>query len=541
MGSNGVWKVILLFAILSNFSSVNALEDFDVLHYSIDLSLSPVEKMVVGTTVITINTKSLSKLDLVLDKSLKINSVEIEEIQSTFSREGDIIKVHPKDPLSGIFSVGIVYEGALDVEEDGHSWAYMDEEVVYAVYESNWYPRIKGDRASGQVTIKVPAGWRAISNGMPEDSKDGRSYKWLDDSHNVGFSFAAGKYLEFQTYDGHLPISCYVLTPHVKCPKNLDNILAFFNNEFSKYPFKKLAIVAVEGNLDGGHSDNSLIIISSDILMDPALEEFLAHEIAHNWFGSIVTAKDVKSGKDLWLTEGFATYASIMYLEEKDPLLAERSLGLKRNEYIYFKNRFGDKAISAEREQQYGEFNLQNGVTHATVYSKGAWVLHMLRYLVGDETFKEITNNYLEKFSWQSAGIDDFRLVAEETSKMELSWFFDQWIHQTSLPEFLIEQITVKRGPWFYAVSVEVAQGGDLVRTPIDVTVVTREETLTKRVWIDSEKSKVHFRTEYEPLYVILDKDNWLLEKEKSNNKEIIRYPFNFFGLKLFLSKIIPY
>ncbi len=510
----------------------------DVLHYTIDFTIKPDIDMVFGKTAINIDMQEAEKLELRLDKNLKLTSVQANDAQVTYTHDQNRVTLSFERPLSGAVNLRLVYEGRLDVEMDGHSWAYMDKDGAYGVYEAYWYPQRIGDRAKGTITLHLPDSWMGISNGELIETADGL-YVWNDYSQDVGFSFAAGRYSTRETLIGHLPVTCYLLDPESACEARLEEMVEYYTSTLTEYPFPKLAVVEVKGNLNGGHSDHSLIILSTNILNGPQYDEFLAHELAHNWFGSIVTSKDVEEGKDQWITEGFATYLSIMYLESKDRALATKSLDEKRREYLFVKDNYGDIKISSEKEEYEGSFSL-NGLNHATVYSKGAWVLHMLRYVTGDELFMKILHEYLQEYQWKSASITDFKDMVEKVSNRDFEWFFTQWIDSTSIPDFQIGSVDVTKKNNRYTTTVFIKQKDDPVATLVDVTMaLSPKERVSKTVWVDADGSAVEFESESPPIYVEVDKGRWILERDKTNNRHIIRYPLSLYGLKLFLSNIV--
>jgi aminopeptidase N len=518
--------ILLLFLVC--LPQITAAPTADVLHYTIALEVMPHENVVYGTTGITLNATNLETLTLHLDEDLGLKSVLINSGSLNFSRENKTIKIAFRKPLQGVNELLLEYEGVLEEMVDGHSWAYMDEESVYAVHESSWYPNVANDRASAVINLQVPDSLSAISNGaILAYLEDTNSYLWEVESSEAGFSFAAGRYLEVKDYQKHRTVSCFLLAPKERCVSTLLWILEFFSSTLTDYPYPKLAVTEVTGTLNGGHGDNSLIIMSSAIIRGPKFEEFLAHETAHSWFGGLVTSKDSK-----WLTEGFATYAAVMYLESKDEELSKRSLDAKRSEYMKIRDNNEDIAILSLTDEY-------DDVFHATVYSKGAYVLHMLRYVVGDEAFLKTLENYVEAYGEKSAGVEDFIKVAEETSGMELDWFFEEWLESTLFPDFWIDSAQVKRIGNSYNVSVVLMQGEDRVKMPVDVTLMTKKGEVTKRTWIDSTSSEVEFETKAEPIFVEVDRKGWLLEREKSNNRHVIRYPLSYYGLRLFFTNLM--
>jgi aminopeptidase N len=529
MAEGRVLKTVLLLLILIlTPPQALATPGADVKHYSIKLEIMPQDQAVFGTTVISLNSTELDRLTLNLDENLTVQSARLGKKKLDFQREGKKINIAFKRPLYGTNDIIVIYAGTLDEEVDGHSWAHIDEDGAYAVYESNWYPNIPGDRATADIRLQVPSGWKGVSNGaFTEHVSEENIYHWEVGSLEIGSSFSSERYLEFTVYEKHVPVSCYLTSVKADCATTQREAMTFFSSRLLPYSYPKLALAEVKGSLNGGHGDHSLILMSSEILSSSTFEEFLAHEVAHSWFGGMVTAKDSK-----WLTEGFATYAGILYLESRDPDLARASLESKRREYLLVKDLGEDKAIlSAEMEY--------DKVFHATVYSKGAYVLHMLRYVIGDEVFSKTLKDYLERYEGGSASVADFQKIVEEVSGTELGWFFNEWLGSTAVPDFEIGSASVRNESGTYHVNAILRQNGDFVQMPVDVSLISSSETVTQRVWIDSNATDVTFQTVSQPIFLDIDTNGWLLESDRLNNRFIMRYPINPFGLKLFISSII--
>jgi aminopeptidase N len=203
-----------------------------------------------------------------------------------------------------------------------------------------------------------------------------------------------------------------------------------------------------------------------------------------------------------------------------------------KTEYLGKIKTYPDEPIISA-EEEYG----RTGVYHAVVYSKGALVLHMLRYVVGDETFLEIMNTYSQRYGGKSATVKEFQAVCEEVSGRNLNWFFDEWIRDTTLPDYAIEDVRVTKSS-NYEVNFKISQIGDAAKMPVDVTLHTAESDITKRVWVDKDTKQVSFTANSKPVYIEVDKDHWVLESDRSNNIYAISYSPNLLGVKLLFAKL---
>jgi aminopeptidase N len=414
------------------------------------------------------------------------------------------------------------------------------------IYESVWYPMIWGERSTADISIRVPRGQTAVSVGKLMEIKDDGEYStfvWWAYIPTRGISFTAADYKLKSTLYKHTDVKCYIFSkaPYIanKCLQISIDILDFYSSKFGEYPYSKFAVAEIPEFFSGGHGDQGFIMMDSNLFRSSLPPEFLAHEIAHNWWGALVfaegenTLRSVKGfwnfpevqsrteGEEhnYWLLEGFATYSGLLYTEHKDG--REKmidSLEDKRKEYLDKIKEYSDEPI-VRVEEEYGE-----GRYHAIVYSKGAWVLHMLRYVVGDQIYFDIMRNYARQFEGKSANIEDFQEISEEIYGRDMDWFFDQWVRGTALPDYAIGDVEVAENSGRYYIRASILQRGDTIQMPVDITLHTKGPDVTKRVWIDEPIESVTFTADARPGYLEIDQDYWILESNKFNNIYFFEY-----------------
>jgi hypothetical protein len=249
-------------------------------------------------------------------------------------------------------------------------------------------------------------------------------------------------------------------------------ILHFYGSLLGDAPYTAMALALVESDLPGGHSPGYFALLNTPVSLttvnwrdDPAAfrdfpEFFLAHELAHQWWGQAVGWKNYH---EQWLSEGFAQYFAALYAEQArgeevfaGMLRQFRRWSLEESEHgpVYLGARLGH----IEREPR---------VFRALVYNKGAAVLHMLRRLLGDDTFFDGVRRFYVDRRYQKAGTEDFKRAMETASGRALDRFFDRWVYGTAIPEVRYET-EVADGQ----VTVRLEQLGELVfDLPVTVTV----------------------------------------------------------------------
>jgi aminopeptidase N len=230
----------------------------------------------------------------------------------------------------------------------------------------------------------------------------------------------------------------------------------------------------------------------------------VAHEIAHHWFGDSVTESD---WDDAWLSEGFATYFTLLFTEHysgRDAFVA----GLKkaRTTALAAEKRFNEPVV-------HKNISDLRGVIPPLVYQKGAWVLNMLRAQIGTDAFWKGIRLYYARYRNSNASTDDLREVMEEVSGQQLGWFFNQWLNRDYSPALT--------GTWRYnaaakSISIDLAQtqADSVYRLPLEIGIVGDTSEAAPRIAkIDMTQLKQHFEipANVAPTNVVLDPNTWML------------------------------
>jgi aminopeptidase N len=244
--------------------------------------------------------------------------------------------------------------------------------------------------------------------------------------------------------------------------------MEFFNSAIGPYSYEKLANVEIPG-LHGGAEHATAIFYGEDAVTDRPATNLVAHEIAHHWFGNSVTEKD---WDDVWLSEGFATYFTLLnteHYEGRDAFLA--GLNKSRDAIFALQQKLPGVAIIHDNLSD------MKKVTNRLIYEKGAWTLHMLRGQIGDDKFWATIREYYRRYRNSNASTGDFRNVAEETSGMQLGWFFQQWLKRAGTP--------VIAGSWHYDAQAHVVeldlaqtQPGEVYRLFLEVLCAGKVEKM---------------------------------------------------------------
>jgi aminopeptidase N len=195
-------------------------------------------------------------------------------------------------------------------------------------------------------------------------------------------------------------------------------------------PFEKLDHVQSTTQFGGMENAGNIFYDENAVTGEGKMEALIAHETAHQWFGNSASESD---WQHLWLSEGFATYFTDLYWEDKygTEAMNERLI-TERNRVIRFSKQYDHSTVDTTYQSLMDLLNPNS-------YQKGAWFLHMLRTEVGDSAFWNGIRSYYDLYKYSNAATDDFQLVMEEKSGRDLEVFFHQWLRESLHPILLID------------------------------------------------------------------------------------------------------
>jgi len=293
-------------------------------------------------------------------------------------------------------------------------------------------------------------------------------------------------------------------------------VLEFYSSYIGPFSYEKLA--NIQSNSVGGGMEAASAVLYGDnsVTGNRSIRwrNIVIHEIAHHWFGNAVTEYD---WDDVWLSEGFATYFTLLFIEHeygRDAFIDGLMDSKKRVDDFYLKN--PDYRIIHDNLKDMSK------VTTSQTYQKGSWTLHMLRGIVGTERFWNGIRSYYRKYQNENATTADFRREMEEASGMDLSNFFEQWLYKAG---------TLKcGGNWQYdqveqQVNLtlnQVQKDGSLFTMPIEIGIYFKDQDEPKLEVVKIDKLSNHFVIDVPeaPDEIILDPNTWVLMDVVEFNKK---------------------
>ena len=385
----------------------------------------------------------------------------------------------------------------------------------------NWIPcnEDPADKATVEFIVTAPEHYQVVANGVQiEETSLGNGFKlthWNEETPISTKVMVIGV-ADFAVnlagvVNGNIPIYSWVY-PETKDQGFYDyamakDILPFFINKVGPYGYKKLANVQSKTRFGGLENANTIFYSENSVSGTRKSEGLMAHEIAHQWFGNMATEK---SFGHLWLSEGFATYFTILYFENKyGKDTAIKMLKEDRSQVIDFSKKT-TKAIVDTEETDYMK------LLNANSYQKGGFVLHMLRCELGDSAFWRSIRKYYSTYAGSIADTRDLQKVFEEVSGKDLKQFFDQWLYTTGQPDL---EIT-----WKYetdrSLIIDIRQlQKSVFKFPLTFKILTSSGSKNEKVFVDNAITSLKIKQGEKPLFIIVDPDTELLLKSSIKEK----------------------
>jgi aminopeptidase N len=385
-----------------------------------------------------------------------------------------------------------------------------------------WLPTIDHpyDKATSEFLVTAPARYQVVSNGLlieETDLGDGRRIThWKQSVPIAAWLNALGVAQFTSRHAGSVKgVPLEVWSFHQDGDKGriafedpARRVMEFYIDKVGPFPYEKLGNVEAAG-ISGGMELASAIFYGEGSVNGRPATDLVAHEVAHQWFGDAVTERD---WDDVWLSEGFATYFTLLFAEHdrgREAFVA----GLKRSRTLVLGAETQNPGLAVIHD------NLADTtkVLNTLVYQKGGWTLHMLRKKVGTEAFWAGIRAYYQRHRDGNVSTDDFRRAMEEASGQDLAPFFRQWLTRAGSPSIV--------GTWSYdkdakklTIELTQVQSGEPYLLPIEVLSSDLRKTSqprVERVDLSRKQQTFEFEAETEPTSVVLDPETWVLMRSR--------------------------
>jgi len=521
-------------------------KDYDLQHSKVALRFDLDQKKVIGDVTHTVSPVREGADKIVFDSvGLQIQSVRVNKSDAKFSTTADklIVDLPKAGKIGEKYEIEIKYEGKptkglyfILPEKDYPNrprqvWTQGESEDTRYYLPTYDYPN---DRLTTETILTVPGDWLTVSNGKLISTTDAgngmKTWTWRESlpSSTYLFTVVAGEFVEVKDSWRNMPVTYYApkdrgdrLAPNYsRTPAMID----LFSRKLGvDYPWEKYAQSMVDDFVAGGMENASATTNTSSSLRHPKLvpeyptdeDGLISHELGHQWFGDLVTTKD---WKDIWLNEGFATFMETIWTEAhygKDEADSDRWSAARQ--WFQMRNLYSRPIVRHDFDDT-SEFD-QN------VYTKGGWVLYMLRHQLGEDAFCAGLKHYLEVNRGKNVVTADLIKAIEEATHTDVDQFFDQWVYGAGAPKFEVSYTydTEKKQVSMTVKQTQKVEGAvGLFRVPVDVEITNTTGPKLYPIVVSKAEEVFTFPSETAPQMVLFDKSTQVLKslEFKKDKKE---------------------
>ncbi len=507
--------------------------NIDILNYKFEIHLNDTSDIIYGSAEIAINIKDSEdrvRLDLISrgkdGKGMEVKKVTFNGSEVSYSHDNDVLLIE-----TGAFEyssrdiINVVYSGMpitgliIGPNMHGDRTFFSDNWPNKA---RNWLPLVDHpyDKSTAEFVVIAPNHYQVISNGLLVEetnlNKELKKTHWKQSVPISCWLYALGVAefaVDYVDYFEGKSIQTWVYKQDrdngfydFKIPTK--HTMEFFSDYIGPFAYEKLA--NVQSNSVKGGMESATAIFYSDVSVtgDRSVRwrNVVIHEVAHQWFGNCVTEYD---WDDVWLSEGFATYFTLMFREHaygRDDFINGLN-DAKRLVYNHYKT---DKESSIVHNNLK---DMKDVLTYSLQYQKGAWVLHMLRNYVGEDNFRKGIRNYYKKYYNSTTTTNQFKTEMEVVSGMNLDTFFDQWLYKGG--NMVLDgnwKFDEKKGRIEVNLN-QVQNDGYLFEMPVELGISYNDKNLEKiqTVKLEKEKGRFYIASDSKPISIKIDPNTKLL------------------------------
>jgi len=432
------------------------------------------------------------------------------------------------------------YEGQLETGDNspvpGLKLAYVGDDTSYLLYAGRWFP-VAGfglNRFTSTISITLPAhmlvvgsGTMTASGNTPASNKpEGsilptKTYTFTSTKPSFPGTIIAGVFQEYKSDEAGLDLHVFFKPTHQSlAPAYTTTAVQEFTYFITLYGLplsQKVNLVELPGDTVPYAWAPEIAGLAGPSITEKTNYRLMADALAHQWWGVSVSPD---SKDDWWLSDGFSRYSEGMYVEN-----AAGQAGL---EEAVKDMSVGALAYDTVPLSSASKLDLYSTEFQSLATDKGAMILHMLRWVLGEDKYNKTMREFASTYAGKSASMDDFKTIAEKNYGDQLTWFFSQWLDSTGAPEFKVKYTTYRLGgataqqkqqekdpkddktPGF-RVTGEISQDLDLFRMPVDLRIDTDGKTENKRIEVVGTNSPFSIETFGRPRRISVDPDHHVL------------------------------
>ncbi|UCE17627.1 MAG: hypothetical protein JSV84_12180 [Gemmatimonadota bacterium] len=523
---------------------VEGQEDFDVTYYRLDLDVDVDNETLDGSVTLRATSLISDLTEIVLNFYDDMPVTSVTGDASGFTHTDNLVTVS----LQTSYSAGQSFEVVLNY--NGHPWegnlglsfvTVSNNPLVYTecspFFARAWWPckDTPVDKANSMdLHITLPDNLVLASIGALQsvvDNGDGTQTWHWHEGHPIAtylVSITAYPYRTFSDiYEGAggqaMDVDYYVYPEDYALAledfNEIVDMIEFFASKYTEYPFidEKYGMAEYTGYYAAMEHQTCTSYGSSYITGDHSWDSIIAHELSHHWWGNSVS---VGSWHDVWLKEGFASYSEALWMENIDG-----SYGLQ--DYMV------TTQLAVDLQESVYRYDITDAgnIFVSEVYDKGAWVLHMLRHVVGDENFFQILQSVYETYAFGNFVTEELKDACEQISGQDLDWFFEEWVYDVWHPEYYWGWNSNDLGDSFEITGFidQIQSRGPVFTMPVEMAIATAagDTIIVETLWVDEGSERFQLVVNDEPTDVLLDPYNWILKEQSIITDPLVSYVIN--------------
>ena len=514
--------------------------EIDILHVALDVTPDFKKRTVSGKATLTfkpiakpfqelrLNAVDLNVQSVTATEKIQAQQVTDKEVVVTFAqaippdKEASVTIAYEAEPKQGLY-----FRTPEMGYKEGDTHLFTQGEAIEA---RHWYPCFDSpnEKFTSEITCRVPEGMTVLSNGkLISEEKDAGTglvaVRWRQDKPHVTYlmSLLAGYFKKIEDQYKDIPLAFYTPPSEINEATNsfqgTKDMMAFFEQEIGvPYPWAKYSQVCVNDFVAVGMENTSITTLTDYTLFTTNTENIrtsqglVAHELAHQLFGDLVTCKD---WSHIWLNEGFATYYAHLYDGHIDG----------RDDFLYGMYNSARGFLDMQNETKpivYRKYDAPMEQFSYLAYPKGGWVLHMLRSQLGDDLYRRCIKTYLERHQYDTVVTEDLNAVIEELSGRSFDQFFDQWVYHAHHPELEIAyswEEKTKLAKVSIKQNQKLSEDVLLFNFPLTVRFKSKAKTVDRQIIVKEKAEDFYFAVEAAPELVRIDPNYTLLAKISFN------------------------
>jgi aminopeptidase N len=543
--------------------NASATQHNDLLHTRLELAFNWEKEQVIGTATLTLKPYFYPASTTTLDaKGFTFNSISLDGQELAYDYDDRHLTIQLPRTYTRDEAYTLVIDYIATPRPDGGSQAITSDKGLFFInprgetpdkpmqiwtqgeteHNSRWFPTIDkpNERCTQEMYLTVADRFKTLSNGTlvsstPNEDGTRTDYWKMDQAHAPYlFMLAVGEFavVEDTPWNGK-PVNYYVepeYEAHAKAifPHTPEMLDLFSELTGVAYPWAKYSQIVVRDYVSGAMENTTGVIFGEFVqrtereLIDQLInEKIVAHELFHHWFGDYVTCE---SWANLTLNEGFANYSEYLWLEHK--------YGRDQADYHLLSEWEGYLGSDMFHDLIYYDYPDKERTFDAHSYNKGGAVLHMLRYILGDDAFFASLEKYLTDNAYSAVEVDELRIAFEDVTGKDLQWFFNQWYLSSGHPHL---EISYDYDAVAREAIVRVLQTQDGRKMPpifqiptlVDIYLPGQSAATRHAIMVDARQQEFRFGVAQQPEVMVFDPEHTILadwEEDKSDREWIAQF-----------------